>query len=373
MIDSSLRAVSCSRALIEHELYSRLRRHPRVNFLQRCAVTEICTNPDRTHAIGVRFQSRAQPQTSPEQINADLIVDASGRNSPMPQWLQRLGYTPPDEITVDAKAGYASRLYRRTEFGPDWKLMYYLAEAPMQSRGGIILPIEGTAKDANRWLVTLVGLNGDHPPTDEAGFLDFARSLPAPELYAALTHAKPLGAPYGYRQAANRLRQYDQLPRYLEGLLAIGDAVYALNPVYGQGMTVAALGAKTLQALLQEEKQRHGLCNIDGVARKFQRKLAKVIDGPWQLATGQDLRWPVAASHHKPSLIEQLMQRYFGAVIRTMAEDETVAEAFFFVQNMLKSPVTLFHPFIVNRVLRAQFKQKKYSDVGRSVSLSRAA
>jgi 2-polyprenyl-6-methoxyphenol hydroxylase-like FAD-dependent oxidoreductase len=350
---SALAVIGCSRALIEHQLYQRLRALPQVHFLQGHTVDGLCTNPEGTHVTGVRLQDRRQPAAVPQTIPATLVVDASGRNSVLPQWLAQLGYRPPTEVTVDAKAGYASRIYRRPATAQAWKVMYYLAEAPTQARGAIIVPIEATAAEGERWLVTLTGLNGDQPPTDDAGFLQFAHSLPSPEFAAALEDAEPLTAPYGYQQAANRLRKYDQLPRYLEGMLALGDAVYALNPVYGQGMTVAALGAQTLQQVLQAQCQRHDPAVMTGLAQTFQRQLAKVIARPWQLATGQDLRWPVAANGHTVDPLTRLLQGYINQVIRTMAADATVAEAFFYVQNMLKSPITLFQPRILWRVWRA--------------------
>lgn len=350
---SALDGIACSRALIEHQLHRRLSSNPQVKFWQGYAVEDICTNPERTHVTGVRIRSRQQPQAAPQIIEAAFVVDASGRDSQLPKWLEQLGYAPPVEVTVDAKAGYASRIYRRPNNDRQWQVMYYLAEAPTQSRGGVIFPLEGTKEDGERWMITLVGLNGDHPPTDEAGFLEFARSLPSPEYYEAIKDAEPLTAPYGYQRAANRLRKYDQLPRYLEGMLAIGDSVYALNPVYGQGMTVAALGVKTLQQVLQRHQQRRGLADVTGLARTFQRQLTSVITGPWQLATGQDLRWPVAANGHKVDPVSRLMQGYFNAVLAAMAKDTVVAEAFFHVQNMLASPATLFHPRILWRVWQA--------------------
>ncbi len=362
---SALAALGCSRALIEHQLYQRLRSYPQVHFLQGYTVDGLETDAANTHVTGVHIRDRGQPTRTQQPLPATLVIDASGRNSALPQCLSQLGYVPPTEVTVDAKAGYASRIYRRPAQAQPWKVMYYLAEAPTQSRGGIIIPIEGTAEEGERWLVTLTGLNGDHPPTDETGFLDFARTLPSPEFAAAIEAAEPLTAPYGYQQAANRLRQYDQLPRYLEGVLALGDAVYALNPVYGQGMTVAALGVETLNKVLRTHQQRQGMHDLNGLAHTFQRQLAKVIAAPWQLATGQDLRWPVAANGHKVDPISRLMQGYFNAIIQTMADDTVVAEAFFHVQNMLRSPLSLFHPRILWRLWRADSRQAgcQYTEV----------
>ena len=114
-------------------------------------------------------------------------------------------------------------------------------------------------------------------------------------------------------------------------MVAIGDAVYALNPVYGQGMTVAALGVETLDKVLHAHQQRHGLTDMHGLAQEFQRKLAKVIAGPWQLATGQDLRWPIAADGHKVDPASRVLQGYVNQVIQALADDPIVAEAFLHV------------------------------------------
>jgi len=354
---SAVEGIGCSRALIEHQLHQQLRSYPQVTYLQGHTVEGLYTDETNSHVAGLHLRNRQQPnakkQRAGQKLAATLVVDASGRTSALPEWLAELGFTPPTEITVDAKAGYATRVYRMPANAPSWKMMYYLAAAPNQSRGGIIIPTEGTAGKSDRWLVTLVGLNGDYPPTDEAGFLDFARSLPSPELYQAIQEAEPLTEPYGYQRAANRLRHYDQLPCYLEGVLAIGDAVYALNPVYGQGMTVAALGAKTLDRVLQQHKKRHDRKSVTGLAATFQQQLANVIAGPWQLATGQDLRWPVAANGHKIDPFSRFLQGYVNRVIDTLAENRVVAEAFVQVQNMLKSPPSLFHPQILWRVWRA--------------------
>lgn len=352
--ESPLEVLGCSRGLIEYQLYTQLRRNAQVQFHQGYAVEALCTDATNSRVTGVSIRLRQDPVATPERVDATIVVDASGRGSRLPEWLTAIGYTAPQEITIDAKAGYASRIYQAPSTSNAWQMIYYLAEAPEQSRGGILMPLEDTPTQRNRWLVTLIGLNGDHPPTADAGFDEFARSLPSPELYQAMQEGRPLTAAYGYQCAANRLRKYDELPRYLEGLLAVGDAVYALNPVYGQGMTVAAMGVQRLDQQLQKHGQRQGLHDLTGLAHTFQRQLAKVITAPWQLATGQDLRWPVAANGHKVDLSARVMQRYVNAVIRTMAHDAIVANAFSHVQNMLWSPLTLFHPRILRRVWQAE-------------------
>ena len=345
---TELVVTASSRPLLEHAIYSRLRRLPQVHFLVGQDVAGLCTDEANRRVTGVRLLRRGETGRPEEELAADLVVDASGRGSKLPAWLEALGYEAPAETTVDSQTSYTTRIYRRLPHATSWKALYGMPQAPDQSRGCILVPVEG-----DRMLVTLIGLNGEQAPIDDAGFLAYARSLPVPDFYAAIVEAEPLTEPYGFRRAANRLRHYDKLPRYLEGMLALGDSVYALNLVYGQGMTVAALGALTLDASLSEHRRRHDAHDQTGLARRFQKQLAKVNAGPWQLATGQDLRWASAAAGHETDPVTRLVQRYFDQVLVAMTDNGELAEAFAQVQNMLKSPATLFHPRIMWQVLRA--------------------
>lgn len=342
--DSDLQVTVCSRPLLEHNIYRRLRQDPQVDFVVGRDVVGLETDDVNQRVTGVRLRARGA-DADEQTVTAELVVDASGRTSKAPDWLEALGFTPPRETVVDAKAGYATRIYRRPAHMAATQAIYCIPQAPHQSRGGILIPMEG-----DRFQVSLTGFNEDYPPTDEAGFLAFARTLPTPAIHAAIVHAERLTAPYGYRRIANRLRHYDALPRYPEGFLVIGDAVYALNPVYGQGMTVAPLGAQ----LLDETLHRYGNGNLTGLPAHFQKKLGRLISGPWQMVTGQDLRWPVAGVDHRPGPFTRLLQRYLDQTLIAMTLDPEVAATFSQVQNMLKAPLALFHPRIVRRALCAR-------------------
>jgi 2-polyprenyl-6-methoxyphenol hydroxylase-like FAD-dependent oxidoreductase len=150
------------------------------------------------------------------------------------------------------------------------------------------------------------------------------------------------------------MRYYEKLPRYLENFLVTGDAVYAFNPVYGQGMSTAAIASQTLDACLKAQHQRTGGQHLTGLAQRFQKELAGVIAGPWQMATGQDVRWPSTEGVQTPDPVTRLVQRYLDQVLNTMPHNPTVAEAFYHVQNMLKPPTSLFHPKILWQVLKPQ-------------------
>jgi 2-polyprenyl-6-methoxyphenol hydroxylase-like FAD-dependent oxidoreductase len=220
---------------------------------------------------------------------ANLVVDASGRRSQAPKWLASLKLTPPEEWCINAFVGYTTRIYQQpANFTAAWKRLYVRPTPPDSTRGAIILPEEN-----GRWIVTLFGIAGDYPPTDEAGFLAFARSLPTPQLFQAIKDARPLSAPFGFRRTENRMRRYDKLPRYLEGFLVIGDAVCALNPVYAQGMTAAITGSHVLEATLNRYRHSLAVGNVTGLAAAFQKELREGLDDLWTQSTSKDWDWPM--------------------------------------------------------------------------------
>jgi 2-polyprenyl-6-methoxyphenol hydroxylase-like FAD-dependent oxidoreductase len=204
--------------------------------------------------------------------------------------------------------------------------------------------------EGGRWLVTLAGAARNWPPTDEAGFLEFARSLRNPILYDAIRAAEPVGPVHGIRATSNRLRHYERLADRPEGFLVLGDAACAFNPVYAQGMTIACMGATALHETLAAHRRRHPDGDPTGLARRFQRRLAKINSAPWMLATGQDHRYP-ATEGAPPPRINALLDRYLDRVVAHSTEDPTVRLALLETFNMLRPPTALFRPSILARVL----------------------
>ncbi|MDB5310297.1 MAG: monooxygenase FAD-binding protein, partial [Gemmataceae bacterium] len=238
--------LASTRDLIDWGVRARVAALPNVRIHQGAEVTGLVRGPgDGARVAGVRLRPRtadAEAGRGGAVLAADLVVVADGRHSRLPDWLTALGYEPPEETVVNSFQGYASRLYRPPAgFQADWKSLYIQQAPPADPRGGLVVPVEG-----GLWVVSLVGGDGDYPPTDEAGFLAFARSLRSPAVYEAIAAAEPLTPIAGQRATENRQRHYARLGRFPEGVVAVGDAVCAFNPVYGQGMTAAALGAEVL-------------------------------------------------------------------------------------------------------------------------------
>ena len=208
------------------------------------------------------------------------------------------------------------------------------------TRGGPRLPGRG-----GRWLVSLVGGDGDYPPTDEAGFLAFARSLRSPALYEAIAGAEPLTPIAGQRATENRLRHYDRLGRFPDGVVAVGDAVCAFNPVYGQGMTAAGSEPKSWTAGCGTESSHRG----PGRGRVFQRRLARATAAAWQLSAGADYRFRTTEGPPQ-GRVARLTGCYIAGVMRAATRRPWVRRRLAEVLHLLRPPATLFGPAVLARL-----------------------
>ncbi|MCB0036101.1 MAG: FAD-dependent monooxygenase [Anaerolineales bacterium] len=345
--ETEMAAIATSRRLLDHTVYQRVAENAKVTFKPHSEVMSICTDEANKRAIGVQIRNRVTGLV--EDVPAEFVVDASGRSSKAPEWLAQLGFDPPEEQTVNAFPGYTTRIYEIPKgFDQNWKTLYIMPNPPHVTRGAIIVPMEG-----NLWHVSLIGMNRDYPPTDEKGFMAFARSLVSPEVYEAIKEAKPASPIWGYRRAENRMRRFDALDRYLEGFVALGDAVYALNPVYGQGMTLAAIASQLLDQCLAAQAQKTLLNDFTGLAEKFQKALQKELVIPWQTATNEDMRWSDTTGKRELDVASKVIGRYFKMVLAAMPHSVNVTSAFFHVQHMIAPPTILMRPRIVADVVKA--------------------
>jgi 2-polyprenyl-6-methoxyphenol hydroxylase-like FAD-dependent oxidoreductase len=351
LCSSDLVTSTCSRAFLEWIVRHRLSSYGNLQFLPSTQVKGLLTDDSHSEITGVKL--RDPDNDREEEFAADLVVDAGGRNSELPKWLKEMGYEPPSETVINSFLGYSTQWYERPEgFQADWKALLITAKPPDDKRGGVLFPIEG-----NRWLVLVSGIGRDYPPTDDAGFREFVRSLRSPLIYEAIKNAKPVSPVYGYRRTENCWRHYEN-SRLPENLLAIGDAVCAFNPVYGQGMTVAALGALTLNQCLQQQFRYKR--DLTGLTKNFQRQISKVLQTPWLMATSEDFRWETTTGG-RPDKMAQLMHRYMDKVIMLSVENFKIHRRFVEVAHMVKSPISLFAPEILVQVLKHQFSYPKNS------------
>jgi hypothetical protein len=202
-----------------------------------------------------------------------------------------------------------------------------------------------------RWIVTLAGYSHNYPPTHEAGFLEFAHRLGAPILYDLIRGAEPATPIHGFQRTENRLRHYERLTRFPEGLMALGDAACAFNPVYGQGMSVAVMEAQTLDGCLAERMLVAGDPDLHGLGGEFQRRLAGIIRTPWLIATGEDFRWPATVGG-RPGRATRLLHRYMDNLLALAGDDIEVRTAFNAVSHLVSPALVLFSPPIMFKVAK---------------------
>ncbi|AFZ29519.1 FAD-dependent monooxygenase [Gloeocapsa sp. BRSZ] len=346
--NSGITMLASSRSLLEWGVRQQLMQCPQIRFVAESEVTSLLASADNTAITGVQVRSRqSYPGSSEQQILADLVVDASGRISKTPQWLITLGYKAPQETVINSHVGYASRIYQLpANVARDWQALYVQAVPPDVTRMGLMLPIEG-----GYWLVSLGGGDRDYPPTDEAGFLEFARTLRSSILYDAIKDAKPLSPIVSYRATENRRRHYEKLHRMPEGLIVTGDAACAFNPVYGQGMTTAAIAAETLDQCLKQ--------GLSGLGKRFQTQLAQVNAIPWTLATSEDYRYR-GTEGKSPDQKTKLMHWYMDRLMLLSTKNIEVRSQFLQVMHMLKTPTALFHPKIVALVFKEALQSSRH-------------
>jgi 2-polyprenyl-6-methoxyphenol hydroxylase-like FAD-dependent oxidoreductase len=328
--------VHAGRPFIEAHVRDRLRQDRAVTIVDACDVLGLTSTADNKWVTGVRLLRRADGSAE-ETLAADLVVDCSGRRSRTPAWLEELGYDPPLAEQLRVNVHYTSRHYRfppQSLSGDAAILIGPIADRP---RGLAMFHIEG-----DRWIVTAGGFGDHRPPLDPEGFESFIRDLAPADVVDALQQGQPLDDPVAYRYPTVNWLRYDRLRRFPAGLLLAGDAVCSFNPIYGQGMTVAALEAVTLTRLLARGQP-------PGPDTWF-RSIAGTVKVAWDLASGADLTLPIVEGPR--SLRVRLLNRYVARLQAAAASDPELAAQFVRVAGLVDQPQRLLAPSTVARVLR---------------------
>ena len=348
-VSLDLQLLFASRALIETTIRRLTRKLPNVELVERTTATGLVVTGNPARVTGVRVA--ASDANAGTELAADLVVDASGRGSKAPEWLRAIGLEPPAETVVDALAGYSTRWFA----APDpsrwpghwwWKGIWIDPKLPDDLRAGVLFPVEG-----RRWIVTLGGLGGQYPPTDEDEFMAAIGKLRSPILADAVKLATPISPVYGNRAMANRFRHYEKWGARLPGFLAVADSVCAFNPVYGQGMTAATICARVLETCLR----KIGPTNPELPARFF-RAQAKAEQTAWGIATGADFMVPHTVG--KRTFASRITVPYFEALFEAAMDDLVLVRRFIEVVNMVRSPAALFTPAVMARVLRGTISRR---------------
>ncbi len=339
---SGLEGIALSRPVLEWLIRSRVARLPGVTIADATDVTGLLTADDRV--TGVRVRAARTPGTDEETVPAGLVLDAAGRGSRAPAWLAGLGLPVPGTSQVRAGVTYVCRSYRRDPRQLDGRFGSLVTPYPGKPRGGAVLRQEG-----ERFVVLLAGMAGTEPPLDEAGMLAFADSLACPDLASVMRESAPLGDPVKYTYPESTWRHYETLPSYLGGFLVSGDAFSSFNPIYGQGMTIAALEALALRGLLGGQP-----APASGLERRYFRAAGRLVAEAWETSASSDLRFPEVKGKRRPgsALINAYGERYRAAA----SVDPVLGETFLRVANMIDKPARLLSPGHVLRVFRSAGK-----------------
>lgn len=324
---------SASRPLFEHVLRQRVAALDSVRLRGGCRCTDFRLDEAEEAVTGAAVRGDDGDETV---LSTDLVVDATGRTSRTPTWLEEHGYTPPDVAEVHVDLAYSTTTVERN---PDDRRAFWAPASPPHTRGGGALPIEG-----DRWQVVMHGMHGDKPPKDADAFRDFAATLPIAELEQLLDRHSMISEDVDYYPfPSNRRRYYEDLDEFPDGLLVIGDAIASYNPIYGQGMSVAALHALVLHHTLTTGGR-------DDLGLRFFDRAEEVIDIAWMMAVGADFQFPQTAGP-KPRGTD-LMARYLSRLSRKAHSDGALREALFRVMMMERSHTSLFSPGVTWRVLK---------------------
>jgi 2-polyprenyl-6-methoxyphenol hydroxylase-like FAD-dependent oxidoreductase len=336
---TGLEGIGISRPQLEWMIRARVAALPGVTITDATDVARPVTAGGRV--TGVTVRAARMQHAAEETVTADLVIDAAGQGSRTPVWLRELGLHAPETSRVRAGVTYVSRLYRRDPKQLDGRFGSLLTPHPGRAFGGAVLRQEG-----NRWVVLLAGVVGTEPPVDEAGMIAYADTFACPDIAAVMRESAPLSEPMKYTFPESTRYHYESLGGYLDGLLVIGDAYCSLNPIYGQGITIAALEALILRGLLNG--------SAAGLERNYFQAAGKLVAEAWETSASSDLRFSEVEGKRRPGAA--LINAY-GEKFRAAASvDQVLGETFLRVANMADKPAKLLSPGNVLRVFRSARK-----------------
>jgi hypothetical protein len=326
-------ALSATRILLEFAQRERfLALSDNVRWLEGTRVLDLITS-----SAGGRLRAAGVITDDPEQreLRADLVVDCGGRAAHWKEWFTKRGVALPRETVVDSRCGYSSRFYRpRPGQSFSWKSLIVDCVYPTQPRWGVIVPLE-----RNEWVVTLGGFNGNYPPSDDEGFLTFAKELGTPLYYETLSAAEPLTSMRTFRKLEMRWNHFERYHHPISNFLAIGDSIWAYNPLYGQGMSIGATCARILHDVMAAD------ADLGTLPRRYYRRASAFAKPAWTSTALLDMRWP-KTDGRRPWYGKALL--FVGDFFfRAGCYDEAVSRALLKGIHLLGQPLSLLSPRVI--------------------------
>jgi 2-polyprenyl-6-methoxyphenol hydroxylase-like FAD-dependent oxidoreductase len=357
--DANLRVVAVTRLTLEAEVRRRVLALPNVKLCERIDVTGLAMSEDLSAVSGVRLTQRdAQGEPASQQtISADLVIDATGRASRTPRWLAAHGYTEPREERVGEgmPMNYVTLQLERPLDQPHEMMMAVCGTSPELPRGFVMAAQEPDEQGRGRWAITFGGYGDDVPPPDLGALRERARLHNCPEVTRVLAKARLLGEPLRYQFAYSRRLHYDKLGRFPSRYLVIGDAMASFNPVYGQGMTVAAEEALALRDAVASGLDRQ-------LRRRFFAQAAALIDVAWETAVATDLALDFIPGERTRRI--RLRNAFWAHTVVAAQHDPVVAMKMLRVGHFMAHPNTTASLGMIARVL---WSRRKGDPPGRGI------
>lgn len=326
--------IAVSRGLVEATIRRRVRELATVDLRGGADVAGLLTDGPGGRVTGVRIRDRSGERRDPIDLPADLVVDATGRPSRGSAWLAERGWPEPPGERVRLGLRYATTHVERHEDDLDGRFVAVSGATPQVPRVGVAI-----AQEDGTWTISLCGYAEEEPPVDPDGFRRYAGGVVAPEIAALLAGRPMLHEVRTYRFPDCRRRRYDRVALPL-GFAPIGDAVASFDPVFGQGMSVAALEAVVLG--------RYAAAGLEAVRDRYPRRAVALAERAWGIVVGADRQLPGVGGTPPPA--HRWISRYVARAQRVARHDPVVARAVMRVTNLLDPPSALMRPAILARV-----------------------
>jgi 2-polyprenyl-6-methoxyphenol hydroxylase-like FAD-dependent oxidoreductase len=328
-----------SRPQIEFVIRTRLERYGNVSLIGGCRHVSILGEPNGRAVTAVLYENR---EGVGQTIPAELVVDASGRGTPTLDFLRTVGLPEPEETVIGVDINYATALYDvPADVAPNFKTSITLAKAPEKSRCSCTV-----LREDGLWFVLLVSRGTDKSPADEDGFVSFSRDLPTNTTYDVINRGTMRGEISRYTFPDSRRRHFDRMTVFPRGLVPLGDSVCRLNPVYAQGMTVAAKEGVVLRDVLEAHSSNDD--PLDGVSRDYLERIESVIDDPWAMSSVPDLVYPDTRGE-RPVNLQQMLD-YQVALSNAATRDPVLHKLCVEVRDLVKSASAVHSPEVMERV-----------------------
>lgn len=324
--DLGLRLMSSWRPKIEHAARGILAKADNVSL--RGLTRATCLVKDNNSVRGLKIETEGGVET----IETPLVIDASGTGSKAHKWLRELGLEEPPTDTLQVDQWYVSMVLNRPKDFADDKSFWLTFPSPPKTRGGLISPV-----GSDNWYVSLSGRRADRAPRTFDEMREYAETLEEPSIAELLRISKPASTPNLFRKTTASWRRYDKLASPLTGFLPLGDSIASLNPLFGQGMSVAAWQAAELKNVLAGSRDDG---ELEDVTVDYFRRAAAACVAAWSLG---DLVNGVSPN-------EKLDGRYWDSLAEAIKHEPELHRKYVGVWHLIKPVSTLYSPDFLQSV-----------------------